>query len=86
MDRFAQLAVSSKLEYNVIQSRCEFLIDNEADQCILGEIRLVDGDSDTEGRVEVCFGGVFGTVCDDLWDENDAIVACRQLFIQQGEF
>lgn len=50
-----------------------------ADCTIPGEVRLADGLSEIEGRVEICYNGEWGTICDNHWGVSDAMVACRQL-------
>ena len=85
-----------KLHHNV-HYKCHHIIlqSTPADSCILcssvidagcrnGAVRLIGGQSNAEGTVEICVGGVWGSVCDDSWGayrENVAVV-CQQLGFQ----
>jgi len=42
-------------------------------------VRLRDGSSSLDGRLEVLKGGVWGTVCDSFFNMQKGIVVCRQL-------
>ena len=61
--------------------------------CADGRMRLVDGPSRYEGRVEICNNRQWGTICDNfsnypsssIWSNLTAKVVCRQLgFIEAG--
>ena len=47
--------------------------------CEEGQLRLIGGSSELEGRVEVCVNEIWSTVCDNGWDDVDASVTCGQL-------
>ena len=55
------------------------------DNCEEDDLRLVDGPNSESGRIEVCQFGCWGTVCDEGWDRDDAVVTCKQLGFETEE-
>ena len=53
--------------------------EKEAVKCSNGAVRLADGLTEFEGRVEVCYNNRWGGVCGNSWDVTEAAVVCRQL-------
>ena len=67
--------------YNIITS---LLADVQSDNCSHGDVQIASRSDDTttlssEGRLEVCVNGVWGTVCDLRFGTGDAEVACKQM-------
>ena len=56
-----------------------YCVFSSTDNCTHGEIRLVNGSIESEGRVEVCSDGTWGTVQAQYWTTATAKIACGQL-------
>lgn len=67
------VGVTSYINLPVLKSEIFFRLE---DRLVL---RLAGSSGQCSGRVEVLHQGAWGTVCDDLWDMNEAEVVCRQL-------
>lgn len=52
--------------------------------CDDGSLRVVGGNNDLQGRVEICYNEAWGTICDNQFDNVDASVICRQLGFSQN--
>ena len=60
--------------------------ETELANCSHGNLRLVDGPTVREGRVEICLNNAWGTVCSQLFDNLDATVVCAQMdFEREGK-
>ena len=53
--------------------------------CTEDEYRLTGGETEREGRVEVCHGGLWGTVCESSWSDAHADTVCRALNFQGAQ-
>ena len=73
------------LHYNCLQFSTSFApslslsLYSDPGMCNEGTFRLVGGSIEQEGRVEVCYNGVWGTICDSNWGQIDAYIVCRQM-------
>ena len=83
----ADILCSSELsyQYNTPNAEPEEEVNTT---CTDGELRLANGLTQYEGRVEICFNNTWGAVCGSAYDyyyyyysfgESEAAVVCRQL-------
>ena len=48
-------------------------------ECSHGDVRLVNGSREKEGRVEVCAYGYWAIACDGNWNSAATRLVCKQL-------
>ena len=68
-----KLATTFNTSYNT------FFISTDVVNCTNWSVRLVDGESDNEGKVEICIDGIWMTTEANYWSYSHAKIVCRQL-------
>ena len=67
--------------YTVAGVICQGNTTSSQNECSSGDLRLVGGERESEGRVEICVEGFWGTVCNNTYfggQQELAVVVCRQ--------
>ena len=64
---------------NVIHNHLFVIALNTTSNCTTGHVRLTSGQTQYVGLVEICYGGVWKSICPRGWDTREAQVVCRQL-------
>ena len=54
-------------------------ISTDVVNCTNWSVRLVDGESGNEGKVEICIDGIWMTAEANYWSYSSAKIVCRQL-------
>lgn len=61
-------------------------LETVSSKCTDWDVRLENGSSVREGRLEVCLNNAWGTVCENGFSDTDASVVCGQLgFDREGD-
>ena len=51
-----------------------------------GQVKLVEGETEIEGRVEICLGRRWNSVSGDGWSEAEARVVCGDLGYEVAKY
>ena len=65
--------------YNPAGVICQGINGSRPTECNRGDVRLVNGHSETEGRVEACAYGYWAMACDSNWNIGATRLVCKQL-------
>lgn len=78
---FNYVPVSSGTNYQTLPTASVICQGNTSkpSECEHGDVRLVDGPTEMEGRVELCSYGYWAVACDNYWDKDETNAVCKQL-------
>ena len=57
----------------------------QSSNCSTGDLRLRGGSTQYEGRIEMCYNGLWGSICRSNFLEDEARVVCNQLGYQSNK-
>ena len=83
-NKMATVSATAANDLDVTDPDGETLTIIDDEEAAAGTLRLVGGEVEHEGRLEMYYNGQWGTICDDYWTEEDEDVACKQLGYSEG--